>query len=92
MNEQQVAKDFWNIADEVETVHIKFENIYNLIQLLDEGLERDVSCLVNDNGERAKWFIARYNMHQAQLTAIEILFKQASQELYELFEKCNTHK
>ena len=84
MNENQTKKGFWEIADKIEDAHIQLENINYLTQLLDEGLERDVSYLVTDGDERVKWFIARYNMHQAQLTAIEMLFKTVNQQLYEL--------
>lgn len=93
MNENQTKKDLWDIADAIEEANIQLENINNLAQLLDEGLERDVCGLARINEESVKWFISRFDMNRALLLAILMMFKTANKQLSELAAMIRTqHK
>ena len=59
--------DLWNIANEIADIDIELERVQNMLQILEETLESEVSFLKESSNGYVQYFVSRYDLCRTQL-------------------------
>lgn len=94
MDIKQSTKSLWDFADDIEGACVELERLQYMLQILDEGLEKDLSFLDKQKAQEtgAYYYVSRYDLHRAQLGMIELWLNKTRHEVEELsneLRKCH---